>query len=106
VGAVIDYFMSLLSDQNEGGSPGIMEYMRSVLNIDSLESYFNSGVLVMDVQKLIARNAMPEFLEVARRNNKYFHDQNVLNSVLQGDVHFLDPGWNYQCSGHFKVQHA
>ena len=51
--------------------------------------------MLFDLSKI--KNKENEFLnlmEIARKNNNYFHDQNVLNIYYKGKVAFLDPNWN------------
>jgi lipopolysaccharide biosynthesis glycosyltransferase len=71
-------------------------YLREVIELSDCGSYFNAGVLVMDLQKfrdadLIA--AAERFLE--RTNGRRFlNDQCALNYVISGGYARLDPRWN------------
>lgn len=56
--------------------------------------YFNSGVLLMDVQKYIDFKLMEKCVEIGRQETK--NDQNLYNSVLQGAWAELSPMWNWQ----------
>lgn len=74
---------------------GIQKYFKQKFNFNNLGDYFNSGVMLFDLSKI--KNKENEFLnlmEIARKNNNYFHDQNVLNIYYKGKVAFLDPNWN------------
>lgn len=77
----------------------LYNYLKTTLKIKNINNYFNSGVLVIDVKKLIEKNYFDKFIEIAKINNQYFHDQNILNSVLQDDVKFLTNEWNIQMNG-------
>ena len=60
--------------------------------------YVNSGVLLIDMQKY--RDYMPvEKLNQFLQDNKdilEYHDQDTLNSLFLGKIHFLDQTYNYQ----------
>jgi lipopolysaccharide biosynthesis glycosyltransferase/glycosyltransferase involved in cell wall biosynthesis len=99
IGAVIDYYVSIRTPEDEGVFQGLCAYAKNTLKLESLSRYFNSGVMLIDVQALITKNYSDDFIRMAKINNRFFHDQNVLNAVLQNDVHLLDAGWNFQCSG-------
>jgi len=60
--------------------------------------YFNSGVLLIDVDLWRAANVLPGFLAYAKENASQLahHDQDVLNYTFAGKVRFLDYRWNFQ----------
>lgn len=74
--------------------PEFVQYMKEVLHVDDLDMYFNSGVMILNLDLMRADGIQGRLLEVARINNKYFHDQNVLNSVLYKKVVYLDGVYN------------
>ena len=80
----------------------VLEYMTDTLKIGNMDSYFNSGVMVFDLEKMREKKYEEQMIEVAKINNKYMHDQNVLNSVLQNDYYRLDFRWNYQWHVRYK----
>lgn len=76
-------------------SPKYCKYAKELLKIKDLSKYFNSGVLVYNLQKMREKEYMQEFLKM--RNVKLeYHDQDILNSALQDDLHIIEPEWNYQ----------
>ncbi len=95
-GAVKDCFISRLSPENESCFPGFCAYAERVLNLPKLDGYFNSGVLLLDLKKMRNKDYFAAFLELAAKNNAYFHDQNVLNGCLHSDTTFFDSVWNTQ----------
>lgn len=99
VGAVLDYHVSQIEQYGDEKIPGIREYGANVLGITNWSFYFNSGVLVCDIQRIREKQYLDHFINIAKINNKYYNDQNVLNSVLQGDVKILDDSWNIQLNG-------
>jgi lipopolysaccharide biosynthesis glycosyltransferase len=60
--------------------------------------YFNAGVLMMDVPAYIEQRILMRCVELGRANAARMirHDQNLYNSVLQGDWAELSPVWNWQ----------
>jgi lipopolysaccharide biosynthesis glycosyltransferase len=98
IAATLDYHISMVTSENEFAFRGFYNYAHDTLKIKNLQSYFNSGVLLMDVEKIRTKKYEERFIEVAKINKHFFHDQNVLNSVLQNDVFMLDLAWNCQIS--------
>jgi lipopolysaccharide biosynthesis glycosyltransferase len=60
--------------------------------------YFNSGVMLIDVERWRAANVLPKFLAFAKENAGHlpYHDQDVLNHTFAGKVRLLDYRWNFQ----------
>ena len=77
-------------------SQAFVDYMRQ-LGMRDIKHYFNSGVLLMNLKQIRADNLIARWMEIARRNDRYFHDQNVLNVACEGRALFLDGAWNVQC---------
>ncbi|MBR5304978.1 MAG: DUF4422 domain-containing protein [Candidatus Gastranaerophilales bacterium] len=100
--AIRDEFISKINSDNNYSFPFFQTYARKILKLKSLKNYFNSGVMVMDIEHINKCNYFEKFLKLGRLNNKYFHDQNILNSVLQNDVKLIDNAWNLQLSTNHK----
>jgi lipopolysaccharide biosynthesis glycosyltransferase len=98
IGAVRDFAISKIEKDDELFTvfKGLYSYLKNTLKIERIDRYFNSGVLVMDVKKLLEKNYFEKFIGTGKINNKLFHDQNIFNCVLAGDVKLLDPHWNLQ----------
>ena len=62
----------------------------------SERTYFNSGVLLMDLAGIRAQGLDSDLLEVAREGQDWlkYPDQEVLNFVLQGKCLLTHPKWN------------
>lgn len=101
VGAVKDFGISNIEENDEiyHSFNGLYKYLTDTLNIKNINNYFNSGVLLIDIKSLISKNYFEKFIKIGKINNRFFHDQNILNSVLQNDVKFLNPEWNIQLNG-------
>jgi lipopolysaccharide biosynthesis glycosyltransferase len=64
------------------------------------ETYFNSGVLLIDVTRWRAANVLSAFLQFAEENSAVLtcHDQDILNHTFRNKVRFLDCRWNFHSS--------
>jgi lipopolysaccharide biosynthesis glycosyltransferase len=91
LGAVLDFI-----------ARGNEEHARKILG-DRWTGYFNSGVLVFDVEKLLKNDFFDRCMEnMKNRYIKYletgvkslFHDQDTLNAVCVGDTQLIDGMWN------------
>ena len=73
------------------------DYIRRILNHDKLSSYINSGVLVMNLEKLRQGdnliNASTEWLKVHYYTAPY-PDQDFINSLFYGRIKLLDGRFN------------
>lgn len=76
-------------------SPGTLVKYKE-LRIPPYSKYFNSGVLVFNLQRWRNYNISAETLAYLEKNKNYinWHDQDVLNGVLVGRWGELDPRWN------------
>ena len=68
-----------------------------------LDSYVNSGMLLMDIDAMRKENIQERCLETIRNNPEKlrYHDQDVLNMVLRHRILILGKEWNCQiCKTH------
>lgn len=91
--AVADYYMS----DPDFTTPDykFTKYSKEILKIDSLSTYFNSGVMNLNLKKIREKYSIDKFVETAKINNYRFNDQNVMNSVLYGDIKLVESEWNF-----------
>jgi lipopolysaccharide biosynthesis glycosyltransferase len=70
---------------------------RRSLMLQGPEPYINSGVLVIDLKRWREANltAIAQGILVQYGDRLYFHDQDVINIMLRGDVLPLDLQWNF-----------
>jgi lipopolysaccharide biosynthesis glycosyltransferase len=68
------------------------------LGIDDFRSFFNAGVMLMDLGELRIESAPFKLLELAaaRSDDLSWADQDALNILFQGRWHALHPRWNAQ----------
>jgi lipopolysaccharide biosynthesis glycosyltransferase len=100
--------VKLLWDTDLSGYPlGLVEsawgyYLgyKSRLGIAAAEPYFNSGVMLMDLDRLRRWGSVERCLDfLARRKDTIrFADQDVINGVMKGRVRPLHPRWNVSTS--------
>lgn len=78
----------------------ISELWKQRLHIHKSFSYFNSGVLLMNLEKMRHDNIEHELLDYLHHheNELGYPDQDVLNAVLYGRVKRLHPKWNWHAS--------
>ena len=96
--AVADFHLSHITADHDINFPGIYEYGKKTLHLKEWKSYFNSGVMIYNIPKMIEKSYVKKFIEMAQaqKNDLFFNVQNVLNSVLQEDVCLLPDVWNMQ----------
>lgn len=62
------------------------------------QPYYNSGVLLIDLDAWRAARAEARLCEYVRAMGSRLggHDQDAINAMLNGEIHEIDPIWNYQ----------
>lgn len=71
-------------------------YCRRVLGLRKPKQYFNSGVLIINLQKL--RNSdYPQRIrtEISSGIHFVYPDQDILNRIFDGKTFYLNKSWNY-----------
>ncbi len=92
VGACHDY----VSEEQSRVDPRVAAFWRDKLDMEPGTPYFFSGGLVMDLARMRERGDVTAFLEKNRFiGGSNLPEQDVMNSVLQGHVTFIDCAWNY-----------
>lgn len=69
-------------------------YFAKYLKMKSPFHYFNSGVLIMNLEELRKDLTSDDFFDMVESKQFLFPDQDVLNIMCEGRVHYLDPAWN------------
>ena len=85
LGAVVDL----------GGEDRIID-----LNIPDKSLYFNSGILIFNMDKWVEENISGKIMNYIKKNSDklLLHDQDALNGVLYKDWYEISPHWNFQTS--------
>lgn len=73
------------------------EYHDTIGIHDTKHKYFNAGILVMDLEKLRSINFEDSVVTYLRnyKNHIEYQDQDILNGILQGNVEYIHPKYNY-----------
>ena len=82
-------------DEIVGFTPIFQEYVEKVVGVSSYKHYFNAGVLIMNLKELRAFNFQEKFLYLLERVTfSIAQDQDYLNRICKGRVHFIDVTWD------------
>jgi lipopolysaccharide biosynthesis glycosyltransferase len=83
-------------------------YMGAVFDTDHIEQkkrlnlkhYFNSGVLLINATAWRHDNIIAKVFDWAKNNKNIilYHDQDILNKVLEKNIKIIDSAWNIQIS--------
>lgn len=94
IGAVID--------------PGQTKALKERLRVDSEDYYFNSGILVVNLEEWEKANVTEKTLNFLTNHSDkiLYHDQDALNAVLHDQWKSVHPQWNMQSSLIFKKYQA
>ncbi|MDY6357074.1 MAG: DUF4422 domain-containing protein [Catonella sp.] len=69
-------------------------YMHHILKIDNPYSYFQAGVLILNLEKIRQTTTVKDMMACAQKVNWKCHDQDVLNHMFNGDIEYLPLKWN------------
>lgn len=102
VAAALDYPLQLLAER-QGFIYGLDtqwrtdDYIRNHLGLKDAATYFNAGVLLIDLARYAASGAPERAQAFLARTGEasIFNDQDALNVALEGNVETLDPRWNF-----------
>jgi lipopolysaccharide biosynthesis glycosyltransferase len=79
----------------DGGGPVMVTLANAKLGKMSEAPYFNSGVLMFDLETWRDLGIGRECMKVAEARNDYWPDQDALNLVLHGRIKPLEDKWNF-----------
>ncbi len=87
-------WLAAVRDDVVFGNEVFEAYTERVLGVPS-RRYFNAGILVMNLKAMRAVSIENRFLElISRRQYAVAQDQDYLNVLCAGHVHWLDGRWN------------
>lgn len=94
VGAVpdVDFLGNL--NMKDGRTAAYASGPDSRLHMRDPFGYFQTGVLLMDLERMRDLHTVDEWLRLARSPRFLHHDQDVLNMECEGDVRYLPFEWN------------
>ncbi len=88
--------MQLKAETNPKAEQHLQHYL-NIMAPENVYNYFNSGVLLLDNNAIREDEQLFERfsdLEASYAFSEFSMDQDYLNNLLKGRVHFLEPGWN------------
>lgn len=77
-----------------GFDPLRKSFAKKKLKFKDPYDYFQAGVMVFDIEKLNEITNFNDLMKVANSKEWDLLDQDILNYVLHGQVHYLDMSWN------------
>lgn len=80
--------------QFDGYDPMVKPYLADEVGLVDPRSYFQSGVLVMDLEHMRRANMCEEMVLLTVARKWRWPDQDILNRMAQGAYKRLDPRWN------------
>ncbi|WP_426508604.1 DUF4422 domain-containing protein [Serratia proteamaculans] len=99
VAAVKDIVMEgfVLFGAMSQSSDGIMpakEYLSNSLEMDNPDDYFQAGILVFNIAQMNKENTFSSLMSAMKSKTYWFLDQDIMNKVFHGRVHYLPLEWN------------
>lgn len=71
-------------------------YISHFLNLDNASQYFNSGVMLMDINRIRTDGSYADIFTMIQSRKYYCFEQCVLNKVFKNKVKYISPIWNVQ----------
>ncbi len=78
-----------------GYMPRKKEYMDTVLKLKDPYSYFQAGVLLMNLAEFRKRYTTKQILDYSTSTEFQLLDQDILNHLCEGSIKYIDMSWNY-----------
>ena len=104
LGSLKDFWLEDISDYYCAGVLDcINTSIKEGLGIQRGESYFNCGVLLINLKKWREDNVEDKFVKflVDNQNRFYQHDQGVINLVFKNQIKIVEPKYNLQACFQF-----
>ena len=79
-------------------------YAKDVLKLNNTADYVNAGVVLFNFPEFRKDYNSKKLIDIAMSHSYKFFDQDVLNSVAEGKIYFLHPGWNFFGSDLFLTE--
>lgn len=88
-------YVGAIPDESVQITPAFQKYVENRIGVKSYKEYFNAGVLLMNLRKLREINFENLFWALLGRVTfTVAQDQDYLNTICNGHVHFISQGWN------------
>ena len=77
-----------------------LDYTKNIMGIKDEKKYFNSGVMLFNIKNIDIKQYYNKLSKIFEKKDLYYPDQDILNSIFQDNVKFLNAKWNL-CCGEF-----
>lgn len=78
----------------KGDNSASGSYYRDTVGVKEIHNYVNAGVLVFNIQQMLRHDVEQKCIDAALKHRFGHHDQDTINHVCHGHVHFLNHKWN------------
>ncbi|CAI0841436.1 MULTISPECIES: DUF4422 domain-containing protein [Serratia] len=82
-----------MSQSSDGVMPA-KEYLSTSLGMANPDGYFQAGILVFNIKKMNQENTFSSLMDALKSKTYWFLDQDIMNKVFHGRVHYLPLEWN------------
>lgn len=101
-----DNLVGAAPDEVVGFTPIFREYVEKVVGVSTYKHYFNAGVLIMNLKALREFNFEEKFIYLLEKITfTVAQDQDYLNRICKGRVHFLSVVWDKMPVGRRNIAH-
>ena len=92
-----DNILGAVADESIPGVPAFCDYVKNWVGVP-LDKYINSGVLLFNLKEYRRNLILEKFVSLVGEKNfaTVAPDQDYLNYLCKGRIHYLDGGWNKQ----------
>ena len=74
-----------------------VEHLINDLKLKNIRNYFNSGVLLFNIQAIEPLNHLQNMKKTFKTTKLIFPDQDILNVIFEDEVKLISNKWNYSC---------
>ncbi|EMB7754018.1 DUF4422 domain-containing protein [Serratia marcescens] len=82
-----------MSQSSDGVMPA-KEYLSTSLGMAEPDGYFQAGILVFNIEQMNQENTFSSLMAAMKNKTYWFLDQDIMNKVFHGRVHYLPLEWN------------
>jgi lipopolysaccharide biosynthesis glycosyltransferase len=70
------------------------QYLEQVLGMKETHNYFQAGIILFNINQMRKENTSASLMETMKARRYWFLDQDIMNKVFYGRVHYLPGEWN------------
>lgn len=72
-----------------------LEYTNAVLKLKNIDDYLQAGVIMLNLDQFRQTYSQDEIIRLITTNNFRHHDQDALNILCEGRIHWLSQQWDF-----------